>query len=100
MKSIKHLTRSHLQEKMSFLLYKCGLEGYGFYWLLCEIVAEQSGFRSVKAWRKQLRVSRKKLLHYLHTLAAQELIFIEQSGEEISIDVPNLVIVDRGNRCD
>lgn len=99
MRWMKHLTRSHLDEKMTVLLNDCGLEGYGFFWLLCEIVAEQSGFQSATEWRKQLGVSRQKLVRLLAALSEQGLISIEQSGEAFAINV-GLVVLDTGNRCD
>lgn len=100
MKCIKHLTRSHSEEKKSALLNDLGLDGYGFFWRLCEIVAEQNGYQPVKQWRKQLGISRKKLRLYLCTLAEQGLIDFEQSGDDLAIEVPGLVVLDTDNRCD
>jgi uncharacterized phage protein (TIGR02220 family) len=43
MRWFKHLTDSHDDEKLVSLRTKHGLEGYGFWWLLIEIVAKQTG---------------------------------------------------------
>lgn len=62
MRWLKHLTRAHLDEKMTALIDECGLEGYGFFWLLCEVIGEsiEKGSNScelshpLKQWAKIL----------------------------------------------
>lgn len=43
MKWFKHMTQSHSDEKLAQVLSLHGPEGYGFWWLLVEIVASQTG---------------------------------------------------------
>lgn len=43
MKWFKHLTDSHIDEKLAALLASHGAEGYGFWWLIVEAVANQIG---------------------------------------------------------
>jgi hypothetical protein len=39
----KHITDSHEDEKLAQVISKHGLEGYGFWWLLLEIIGKQTG---------------------------------------------------------
>ena len=41
MRWLKHISTARNDEKLIEIREKYGLEGYGFWWMLCEIVAEQ-----------------------------------------------------------
>ena len=81
MKWIKHFSNAHDNLKFEEIIDKFGWEGYAYYWVLLELVAEQgTNFRlpSGKCWkikgRKLFKVSNKKFDNYLNLLAKNKLI--------------------------
>src|SRR3972149_192165 len=41
MRWLKHLTQSNRDERLREIINKHGLEGYGMYWIILELIAEQ-----------------------------------------------------------
>ena len=99
MRWMKHLTRSHLDEKMSVLLNDCGLEGYGFFWLLCEIVAESIGKDSnncslthpLPHWSRLLYSHHHRVSKYLGKLQVIGLCRTSSDGGKLTVTIPNLL---------
>ncbi len=64
MRWFKHLTKAHTDERLARFRERAGVGGYGFWWLLVEIVAGEMGSRatnasasySVRNWTKLLDV--------------------------------------------
>jgi len=98
MRWFKHMTRSNRDEKLTRVKDEFGLEGYGLYWLILEIIAEQMNENnktfvefSVKTWRTFTGFSTKKLKKYLTFFSELKLFFVEFSQNSIKIDCPNLL---------
>lgn len=80
MKWIKHDTNASRREKLALLRATCGLEGYGFYWTIMEVLAEnceeidESGEVSVtlpmKIWCGTLNLTPQKFKKLLETCAS------------------------------
>lgn len=99
MRWMKHLTRSHLDEKMSVLLNDCGLEGFGFFWLLCEVIAESIEKDSLNCslthplpqWSRLLYSHHNKVSKYLCKLHSVGLCRLSNDGVNITVAIPNLL---------
>lgn len=98
MKWFKHMTCSGDDEKLSAIMDELGMEGYGFYWRLLEVVAEkldQNGEPScqfsAKKWGNFFQFSAKKFLKFAQILAEKRLISVEISENFVKIDIPNLL---------
>lgn len=81
MKWIKHFSNAHNNLKFEEIIDKFGWEGYAYYWVLLELVAEQgSNFRLPpgKCWKirgkKLFKLSNEKFDDYLNLLAQKRLI--------------------------
>lgn len=81
MKWFQHYSTAHKNLKFQALIEKYGFEGYGFYWVLCELVAEQGRNYSIpgsKNWRKYFKnifgENEEKLEEFLKNLASWQLI--------------------------
>ena len=81
MKWFRHESNSHKNLKFQSLIDKFGWEGYGFFWILCELVAEQGkNYRipPTKNWKKyffsNLNISEEKCDELLKEMANSNLI--------------------------
>ena len=81
MKWFQHHSTAHRNLKFQKLLERFGWKGYGWWWVLCEIIAEQGTnyrLKSEKNWKnylkKTLRISEKNLNELLTILADSKLI--------------------------
>ena len=81
MKWFRHNSDSYINLKTQALMEEFGLAGYGFFWLCCELVAQQGSsykIKSAKNWRKALKkISKlpdKKIELLLEKLASLNLI--------------------------
>ncbi|HPZ76299.1 MAG TPA: DUF4373 domain-containing protein [Thermosynergistes sp.] len=96
MKWIKHDTNASRREKLALLRATCGLEGYGFYWTIMEVLAEnceevdESGEVSVslptKIWCGIVAVTPqafKKLLETCQALGLFSVSFSEVGGKKV-----------------
>lgn len=97
MRWIKHLTNSWEDEKLAAITSEHGLEIYGFWWRILEIIGKQMDASSktdcqysAKTWGKFAGISAKKFQKFARILAEKKLIFIESGCSEIKINVPKL----------
>ena len=81
MKWFKHLSTAYTDLALQELRADFGLEGYGFYWLCIEIVAQQgqkNRIKNTKSWKKALRsasnLSEEKIEKLLKSMAELNLI--------------------------
>jgi hypothetical protein len=102
MRWLKHLTCARRDEKITRLMEQMGAEGYGYYWLICETIAEsmdksdRCGLIHPEAeWARNLRISRAKLSRVLAELQACRLITVVESEQNTAkfydISVRNLL---------
>lgn len=98
MRWFKHMTDSWTDEKLASLTAEFGLEIYGFWWRILEIVAKQMDKTSrtncnysVKVWAKFCGISAKKFKKFAKILEGKKLIILKNSDYDFCIDVPNLM---------
>ncbi len=98
MRWFKHMTVSADDEKLSRLKDEFGLEGYGFWWSVTEIVAAKVGEDaetsvefSPKKWGNSLGISPKKFRILAEYCANLGLFSIEFFENTIRIDMPNIL---------
>jgi len=98
MKWFKHITSSATDEKLSRVMDEMGLEGYGFYWRILEIIASQmdetgrtSCEYSPKVWGKFVGFNSVKFSKVAQLLAEIGLFFVEIREKSIIINCPNLL---------
>ena len=101
MKWFKHETDAHTNLKLQAIMDKHGLEGYGFYWFILELVAregEDFHILSTKSWRIYLKkfsgVPEKKINELLTFFAENNLI------DKKSLKQNDLFIPKLGERSD
>lgn len=97
MRWIKHLSTSWYDEKVARAVGEGGLEIYGLYWRILEIIGAQMNGSpktdcqySAKIWGKYSGISAKKFQKLANILEEKKLIILEMNGEEININVPKL----------
>lgn len=95
---VKHMTRSSNDEKLSKLTDEAGLEGYGFWWRIIEIIGEQvdefdkhSVTFPLKKWGNLLGISPKKFRTLAELCANFELIFLKFEKNNLTISIPNIL---------
>lgn len=98
MKWFKHQSTARNDERLARLEDKAGLEGYGFYFKMLEIVAEiiDSTDRcevtySMSRWARQVNVTTKKFLFLSQCCADVGLILVRRTGDDIAVNIPNLL---------
>lgn len=98
MRWFKHLTDAHSDEKMASIMDDCGLEGYGFYWLIAEIVAKQmdssdkcDATYSLPQWSRLCYSHHHKVSNLLGKLEVTGLIATERVDGKIKVIIPNLL---------
>lgn len=98
MRWFKHMTHSFRDEKLARLCDEYGLEGYGFWWKVVEIVAEKitendetSVTFSAKFWGNSLGISPKKFQKMAEFCANIGLFSIKFSENSITVDMPNIL---------
>lgn len=81
MKWFQHQTHSHTDLALRVVIAEYGLEGYGFYWICCELVGQQGDkyrLNGVKGWLKALKdiskLSEDKIKSILDKFSSLELI--------------------------
>lgn len=97
MKWFKHYSETWDDEKISALIDVGGLELYGFWWRILEIIAKQmdktpktSCQYSAKKWGNFCGISAKRFQKFAEILAEKKIISADFGCENIYIDVPNL----------
>lgn len=99
MRWVKHMTASHTDEKLCAVLDELGLEGYGFWWMLVEIVAGQinpkeskcSVTYSLPQWSRYLYCHHNKVSKYLGNLQGNGLVTVETIEGRVRVTIPNLL---------
>lgn len=98
MKWFKHLSTARNDERIARLEDKCGLEGYGFYFKMLELVAEaidQSDkcvvTYSMSRWGRQTNITTKKWLFLASCCADVDLMIVQRCNDDITVNIPNLL---------
>jgi len=99
MKWFQHYTDATNDEFIAYAFEKYGLEFYGFYWRLVEIVANQvkqnSDVCSVKytkkKWLIDTHAARKKFDFYLNLLENEQKIEVVNNEDRITITMPSVL---------
>lgn len=98
MKWFKHQSNARNDERLSRLEDKCGLEGYGFYFKMLEIVAEVIDITdrhevtySLSRWGRQANISTKKYLYLVQCCADVGLMLIQRDADDMTVKIPNLL---------
>jgi hypothetical protein len=98
MRWFKHLTDSWHDEKLASLVSDHGLEIYGFWWRILEIIGKQMDGSersycqySAKTWGKFAGVSAKKFQKLAGILSEKDLISYKNGGGEIKIGIPKML---------
>jgi hypothetical protein len=102
MRWFKHITVSWEDEKMATIVSEFGLEGYGFWWRLLEIVAyymDGSDRCSIafplSKWSHLFYCHHNKVSNYLSKLEVMGLVKLKYNGSKpqgnIEVTIPNLL---------
>ena len=98
MKWFKHFTDAYNNEKLSRIVETFGLEGYGFWWRLLEIVAakidesdETTVVFSAKKWGSLFGLSAKKFERMAEVFAQHNLILLDFCPQGYVVNIPNLL---------
>jgi len=107
MKWFRHLTEAANDEFLADILERYGLEIYGFYWRIVEIIANQmkrgsdrcSVVYSYRRWLRDTYTTKRKFDLFLNILNEQRdpedentrKIFIETNGDKLTITMPSIL---------
>lgn len=86
-------------EKLSELIAEFGLEGYGFWWILLEIVASQMSKDDSKCsvsyplsqWSRLCYCHHNKVSKYLGKLGVMGIVTVEYESSKVRVTIPNLL---------
>lgn len=97
MRWLKHLTKLRNDEKVVSLRESHGLEGYGFYLMLLEIVAENIEgdseaivTYSLQHWANIIGIYKPKTKKLFQCCSSLGLIDVEFSGEKVKVSIPKI----------
>jgi hypothetical protein len=96
---LKHMTATMNDERIAAYVAECGLEGYGFYWALLEVVAGNIEKDSTEAtvtypltrWSRLLYSHHHRVGKYLGKLQGNGLVTFECIGSDVKVTVPKLL---------
>lgn len=98
MRWFKHMTCSFNDEKLSAVVDELGMEGYGFWWRILEVVAEkmdENGEYSVsfssKKWGNFFGFSAKKFENFARIFQKNRIFDVEFSENQVTVSIPNLL---------
>lgn len=99
MRWFKHMAHSADDEKLSDFLCECGLEGYGFWWRLLEIISSHMEKGSDKCsvtypltmWSRLLYSHHHKVGKYLGKLEVRGMVRLMYVEGKIEVSIPNLL---------
>ena len=99
MEWFRHQTLTWNDTKIACITAEHGLEIYGFWWRVLEIIAAQMSTTEcktnfeypIKVWAKFTGVSPKKFQKLAGILNEKELIIMKNGQNMIDIDIPNLL---------
>jgi hypothetical protein len=94
MRWIRHLTCSNRDEKLSRLMDAVGLQGYGFYWMLVEVMADEIRedrafvtIHSFREWASLLHCSVQTFERLIEQLETCELVAISRGKDALVIEL-------------
>ena len=98
MRWFKHMTATRRDERIASLIDEHGFEGYGIFWAVLEIIAEQMPRGearyevrySLKRWGQLLGCHHNKVKKYLSLLGVHGLVWVEWTEDLIIVSAPNL----------
>ena len=98
MKWLKHMTGLRNSEHVARFLDSTGLEGYGFYCMVREMIAEGMGpgdvrcelCLSLRRWSTTLGTHHNKVLKYVGYLEGAGLATFTREGSDLRVKMPNL----------
>lgn len=99
------MTNSHNDEKLAEVLHEFGLEGYGFWWLLLEVLGKEMDASGrcelsypLATWARKLHCSKRKTSTFFQKFSEISLVFLDFSKEnekscigKLKISVPNIL---------
>lgn len=99
MRWFKHMTATRRDERIASLIDEHGFEGYGIFWAVLEIIAEQMPRGearyevrySLKRWGQLLGCHHNKVKKYLSLLGVHGLVRVEWTEDLIIVSAPNLM---------
>lgn len=98
MKWFKHYSTARNDERIALLEDKTGLEGYGFYFKMLEIVAEAIDESdkhhvtySLSRWGRQANVTSKKFIFLIQCCSDVGLMIVQRDDNNITVKIPNLL---------
>lgn len=98
MKWFKHTSTARNDERIARLEDKAGLEAYGFYFKMLEIVAEvidatdrHEVTYSLSRWGRQANISTKKFVFLSQCCAEVGLMLVQRCNDDMTVKIPNLL---------
>lgn len=98
MRWFKHYSSSRSDEKLSKLEDRAGLEAYGFYFKVLEVIAEVMDETdtcevtySLSRWGRQLNITSKKCLYLFQCCSDVGLMMVCRASDDITVKTPNLL---------
>lgn len=98
MKWFRHMTCSYNDERLSAIVDTLGMEGYGFWWRILEVVAEKldetgdcSCSFSAKKWGNFFGFSAKKFEKFVRIFQNFEIFEVKFSENHITVNIPKLL---------
>ncbi len=98
MKWFKHQSTARNDERIARLEDKAGLEGYGFYFKMLELVAENVDSTnrcevtySISRWGRQTNITTKKFLFLTQCCSNVGLMIAQRVGDDMTVKIPNLL---------
>lgn len=98
MRWFKHMTNSIDDEKISKLVDECGLEGYGFFWRVLEMIAAQVDddgknycSYSKRAWCNKLAIKHQTWSKLIASCEQAGLFEVSDDGQTITVKSPNIL---------
>lgn len=98
MKWFKHMVNTVNDEKIADLIDRCGIEGYGYYWRVLEVIADQMDktdkcevVYSMSQWGRLLYSHPNKVRHVVDVMGDIGLIRSTRDGDKLRVTSPNLL---------
>ena len=98
MRWFKHMSNSFDDEKLSAVIDELGMEGYGFWWRILEIIAEKmdekedcSAVFSTKKWGTFFGFSAKKFENFVKIFQKNKVFKADFFEGQVKISIPNLL---------
>lgn len=98
MKWFKHQSTARNDERLARLEDKAGLEGYGFYFKMLEIVAEvidesdrHEVTYSLSRWGRQANITSKKFIFLAQCCSDVGLMIVQRCDNDYTVKIPNLL---------